>query len=120
MDAILKGRSPIAKFYDTIFYATMLHSVDGHFKVKNGVSVFDPDEEQAQSERGGYNVRLLNLAATVFFWLTVIEGRKEFDQDDVIDFLGKNNALYREIITRKLWVSRKPSRRCGKISCGKE
>jgi len=91
----LKGRPPILDFYETILHGTLIHSITGHFRVKNGVSVFEPDENIAQGERGR-SFLLPNLACMLFFWMSVIEGRRDFTFDDAVDFLVRNEQLYRK------------------------
>ncbi|MEA3489997.1 MAG: hypothetical protein U9R44_06650 [Candidatus Omnitrophota bacterium] len=94
--AYLNGRPALDEFYSAVIYSAALHTIRGHFRIENGVHVFNPDEEWAQGERGKEHL-YSNLIATLYFWFIVVEGRKEIARSDVEAFFETNKGLARNI-----------------------
>ncbi|MFH1664688.1 MAG: hypothetical protein ABIA77_00890 [Candidatus Omnitrophota bacterium] len=60
------GHRELGQFYMSILYSVAIHEMKGHFRIENGVILFNPDESWAQGERGG-EAALCELALNNIF-----------------------------------------------------
>lgn len=87
-----RDRDREAKLLKSIIYSLALHEIRGHYILgkDGGIDEFRADEYEAQIERG-YKHQRINVAAMLFYWLCVCEGRSEHEavEKRVLAFLNE-------------------------------
>lgn len=84
--------------YESIIYSIAIHTVRGHFSIReNGVARFETSEERAQSQRGrrlGYN----NILAMSFYWVVILEAEEgQVPGERLKVFMENNPEVYKEL-----------------------
>ncbi|HDH53111.1 MAG TPA: hypothetical protein ENH24_01335 [Nitrospirae bacterium] len=95
----------LGNFYFSVLYSIALHEIRGHFRIKDGMAGFNPDEKYAQGERGR-KYRIVNLLAIMYFWFGIIEDMEEeednkFINDGIKRFIDDHPELFRGLSLEK-------------------
>jgi hypothetical protein len=81
-----KGENlPDVSWIESLIYAIVIHEVRGHFPIGgDGVPMFTPDEESAQSERGN-RFKKYNLVSFIAFYLFILEQYPHKEGTDILN-----------------------------------